>query len=512
MLRSNDIIKYASKIKFGLLGAYLEEDILRLQENYYGPKVWPDKKNNNVLIIGMRSGLEILRLLYDYECVKIFIVEDDDLIKKEFINVLKDCEEIDWYRRLYFCKALSDFDDYIDCDVVGFIRIDVKYFSWSLILEIFNKYTVNHICGEFDQSIVDSIGLYRVSKKYAKIFYWRVLGSSIPLVRREKKCQYEISVVIPIMSVVPWIAHCLSSLVEQTIESIEIIVVDNGLQVDTSKQLDEWALLYPDKIKVVRKNCSSIASARNAGLNEAQGEYIAFVRANDWVDKRMYSELYRSAIINGTDVAECGYIEYSDDARVQNQITLPSMYEQKDTLVGDTYAYLLDKPRIERRIYRKEYLIGNSIIFPEHIYLYDDLPFHLEVFSKCLKMSLVQECYYYYRKECDCQKLSVRDNRLFVYISIFHWLNKRVGEWCDTTVSWYILRLRINVHKDVLSKIEKRYWLSYLRAAVDDVLHCKYSIDKIELYRKIMKKGGPIVLAGILVISFFGAGKTPNSN
>jgi glycosyltransferase involved in cell wall biosynthesis len=512
MLRSSDIVKYSSKLSFGLLGEYVEEDIIRCRNNYYGQKIWSDHINNTVLIIGMRSGLEIMRLLYDYEHTQIIVVENDGAKIKEFTAVLQDYGEVDWAERVFFCKDLSDIGDYIDSDVIGMIRIDMKNFCWPLILELFDKYTVNHICGEFDPSDIDPMVVYRVSKIYTKRFYWRVLGSSIPLVLRENKCQYEISVVIIAFNVARLIDRCLNSLVEQTLDSIEIIVIDNESQDDTVKRLDEWALLYPIKVKVVHKKNGSYASAKNIGLTEAQGEYIAFINANDWVDRRMYSELYRSAIMNGADVAECGYIENCDDIKKLKQFPSIHVTGQNDGLVGDSKIYLLDDPTIARRIYRKEFLIGNSICFPEHIRCFDDLAFHFEVFSRVVKMSLVHECYYYYSEEFGGRESLIRDNRLFVYIKIFHWLHERVGEWCDATVSRYMLKRKISTHKDVLSKIEKRYWLSYLRAAVDDIFHYNNSIDNIELYGKIVKKGGPIILAVMLLISLFGAGKMPDSD
>lgn len=515
MLRAQETKKYASKLQGSLLGAYYEEDVSRYKSNYYGLKTWSDNIEYPVVFVGIRSGLEIIRVLRDYDLVKIIVVEGNDKVVKELISVLRGCEGLDWSSRVSFCQSISEIENVITGDIIGLIRVDIEKFYWSGLLAIINKYTVNYICGEFDPVDVDPMEVYRVSRAKVKNFYWRVLGTKIPLVQRGKKCLYEVSVVIPSYKVLSWIDRCMSSLVDQTLESIEIIAVDDGSPDDTGKRLDEWALQYPQKVRVIHKNNGGCASARNCGLYEARGEYVAFVDADDWVDKRMFSELYRSAIMNGTDVAECGYAEYFENTgKVKNYPSTSMSADQNDVngLVNDPRLHLVVKPTIWRRIYRKEFLIGNSICFPDHIRRFDDLPFQFEVLSRVAKMSQIPECYYYYRQEREGQDVMVNDHRLFVHFKIFDWLHERVGGWCDTTVNRYMLRCKINTHRWALSKIEKKYLFAYLRAAINDIIHYHGSIDRVELFAKVLKKGGPVILAGMLLISLFGPGDIPDDN
>lgn len=515
MLRSQEIKRYSPKLQGGLLGRYYEEDVIRYKNNYYGLKTWTDSIEYPAVFIGVRSGFEVIRMLHDYDLVKIIVVEGNDQIIKELISVLDGCEGLKWSDRVYFCQSMAALADLIRDSSIGLIRVDIEKFYWLGLLEIFNKYTVNYICGEFDPVDVDPMDVYRVSRDKAKSFYWRVLGAKIPLVQRAKKCLYEVSVVIPAYKVLPWIDRCISSLVEQNLESIEIIAVDDGSPDDTGKRLDEWALKYPQKVRVIHKKNGGCASARNCGLYEARGEYVAFVDADDWVDRRMFSELYRSAIMNGTDVAECGYAEYYENSGKVKNYPSTSMSVDKNEVVGfvnDPRTHLVAKPTIWRRIYRKEFLTSNSICFPEHIRRFDDLPFQFEVFSRVAKMSQIPECYYFYRQEREGQDVMVRDHRLFVHFKIFDWLHDRVGGWCDTTVNRYMLQCKINTHRWALSKIEKKYLLAYLRAAINDIVHYHGSIDRMELFAKVMRRGGPIILAGILLVSLLGSGNIPDDN
>ena len=515
MLRSQEIRRYAPKLQGGVLGRYYEEDVIRHKNNYYGLRAWSDGINYPIVFVGVGSGLDIVRSLHDYDLAKIIIVEGNDQIIKELISVLQGCEGLNWSNRVFFCGSMSEIDESIVGGIIGLIRIDIEKFYWPGLLEIFDKYTVNYICGEFDPVAVDPMEVYRVSRDKVKSFYWRVLGSKMPLVQREKKCLYEVSVVIPSYKVLPWIDRCLSSLVDQTLESIEIIAVDDGSPDDTGKRLDEWALLYPQKVRVIHKKNGGCASARNCGLYEARGEYVAFVDADDWVDRRMFSELYRSAIMNGTDVAECGYAEYFENTGKVKKYPSISMSDDKadvDGLINDPRLHLVVKPTIWRRIYRKEFIVSNSISFPEHIKRFDDLPFQFEVLSRVARMSQIPECYYFYRQEREGQDVMVNDHRLFVHFKIFDWLHERVGGWCDTKVNRYLLQCKINTHRWALSKIEKKYLFAYLRAAIHDIVDYHGSIDRMELFAKVLKKGGPVILVGMLLISLFGPGDVPDDN
>jgi len=127
-------------------------------------------------------------------------------------------------------------------------------------------------------------------------------------------------------------------------------------------------------------------------------------------------------------------------------------------------------------------------------------------------MSLVPECYYFYRQEREGQDVMVKDHRLFVHFKIFDWLHEKVGSWCDTPVNRHLLQCKINTHRWALSRIEKKYRFAYLRAAINDIVHYHGSVDGMELYSRVLRKGGPILLAGVLFISFIGSGEIPDDN
>ena len=90
----------------------------------------------------------------------------------------------------------------------------------------------------------------------------------------------KVSIIVPVYNTENYIERCLNSLVNQTLEDIEIIVVNDGSTDNTGKILQK----YRDKIKIIEQKNSGIATTRNKGLEIATGKYIAFVDSDDWLE------------------------------------------------------------------------------------------------------------------------------------------------------------------------------------------------------------------------------------
>ncbi len=93
----------------------------------------------------------------------------------------------------------------------------------------------------------------------------------------------EISVIVPVYNTEDYLRQCLDSLSAQTMENIEIIVVDDGSTDRSPKICDEYAEKDPRMIVIHREN-GGLSAARNSGLDIAQGEYVLFVDSDDWVE------------------------------------------------------------------------------------------------------------------------------------------------------------------------------------------------------------------------------------
>ena len=126
----------------------------------------------------------------------------------------------------------------------------------------------------------------------------------------------KVSVIVPFYNVEKYIEKCLSSLINQTLEEIEIILVNDGSQDDSEKIVKQFQEKYPNKVKYYEKPNGGLGDARNFGINYATGEYIAFLDSDDYIEPTMYEEMYEKAKQENADMVECDFWwEYPDKKR-----------------------------------------------------------------------------------------------------------------------------------------------------------------------------------------------------
>ena len=102
-----------------------------------------------------------------------------------------------------------------------------------------------------------------------------------------------VSVIVPIYNVEKYLEKCIESIVNQTYKNLEIILVDDGSPDNCPAICDEWAQ-KDSRIKVIHKKNGGLSSARNAGLEVSNGEYISFVDSDDWLDENTFEEVYNN--------------------------------------------------------------------------------------------------------------------------------------------------------------------------------------------------------------------------
>ena len=102
----------------------------------------------------------------------------------------------------------------------------------------------------------------------------------------------KVSVVVPIYNVEKYIKKCMDSLVNQTLQEIQIIFVNDGSTDESGNIAKEYASKYPNKIIYLEKENGGLSDARNFGMRYAEGEYIAFLDSDDYVENTMYEEMY----------------------------------------------------------------------------------------------------------------------------------------------------------------------------------------------------------------------------
>lgn len=124
-----------------------------------------------------------------------------------------------------------------------------------------------------------------------------------------------ISVIIPVYNVEKYLDDCIQSIVDQTYSNLEIILVNDGSSDQSPLLCDKWAN-KDMRIRVIHKENGGASSARNAGINVANGEYIGFVDSDDFIAKDMYEILLTAILKSGKGIADCGINYFLSDERI----------------------------------------------------------------------------------------------------------------------------------------------------------------------------------------------------
>lgn len=201
------------------------------------------------------------------------------------------------------------------------------------------------------------------------------------------KCK--LSIIVPVYGVEKYIDKCLNSLVKQSLKEIEIIVVNDGTKDNSQKIIDKYVKKYPDKIKSYIKENGGQGSARNYGLEKANGEYIGYVDSDDFVEKDMYKKLYNKAKENNYDIVVCGNYNVSEDYQNKNIDTFINNYNT------DLENIFFGKMAVWNKIYKRDILIKNKLEFKEKVW-YEDLAFTLKAIMNSSTFAFIDEPLYDY--------------------------------------------------------------------------------------------------------------------
>lgn len=219
---------------------------------------------------------------------------------------------------------------------------------------------------------------------------------------------YKVSIIVPIFNVERYLKRCMDSLLSQSLRDIEIIMVDDGSSDNCPQLCEKYKDMYSN-IKVVHKKNEGLGFARNSGLEVAEGDYVAFIDSDDFVDIDMFQHLYEYAIKNNCDAVFCGYNIYKDAENIR-KIQENASYvlrcgnnEVKKVLldmVGAEPYYHSDAKllmSVWRAIYSRKVIENNNLRFvSERIYIAEDIIWHIDFLPCCQCVGLIpQTCYYY---------------------------------------------------------------------------------------------------------------------
>lgn len=207
----------------------------------------------------------------------------------------------------------------------------------------------------------------------------------------------KISIIVPVYNVEKYLRRCVDSILCQTYENIEIILVNDGAT-DSSPAICDEYLKKDKRVKVIHKQNGGLSSARNAGLDIATGDFIGFVDSDDFIAEDMYESLLREISGDKLNVANCMYVRYYDSGETSPSRVVHICDEEVKSI--DFFKKLLlhtGDMSVCSKLFPKE-VIGNTR-FPVGK-LNEDLIFIVEIIEKAEKIKFIGKVgYYYYVRE-----------------------------------------------------------------------------------------------------------------
>lgn len=226
-----------------------------------------------------------------------------------------------------------------------------------------------------------------------------------------------VSIIVPVYNVEKYLKKCIQSIINQTYENLEIILVDDGSSDNSGKICDEFAQ-KDSRIKVIHKPNGGQADARNKALDIMSGEWVSFVDSDDFIDKFHIKNLYLQAIKNNSDICVCGFKIVNEDYKTIRSIKV----KFNDSLNSNlAFKYSLNSkidPSFCNKIFKSS--LFKSARFVKGIY-YEDRELIHRIFYKADRVSFLDSESYFYLERVGSTMNHINKKKIddrFVMISL----------------------------------------------------------------------------------------------
>ena len=246
----------------------------------------------------------------------------------------------------------------------------------------------------------------------------------------------KVSIVVAVYNTAQHLAKCIESLLNQTLEEIEIILINDGSTDDSKFICDYYAALDP-RVRCLHQANSGPSAARNNGINISNGKYLAFVDSDDYVEKNMYETMYKTAEKYKSDIVICNFSRDCPDMKTEkNVLKIEEQLLEIENIGLQKYfsKYWLNfkyANYVWNKLYKKTLFVENEISFPEDIRFSEDrfLNYMLIPFTK--RVAYIKDSLYHYVQRHDSltNTQGEKENLVVHYIKVF----SRTLEWWRRT-------------------------------------------------------------------------------
>lgn len=201
-----------------------------------------------------------------------------------------------------------------------------------------------------------------------------------------------ISVIVPIYNVECYLNECIESIIRQTYNSFEIILIDDGSTDMSTAICDNWAR-KDSRVIVIHQMNQGAPAARNTGLRNAKGDYIAFVDADDYIDEKMFEIMVKEMLEKQADIVVCGVNWVKENGDRIREESNTAYFENKSIAMRDLLGKTSIKEQVWDKLYKKEIVEDVSFIEGKKI---DDVFWTYRVIGRAKRISVINQALYFY--------------------------------------------------------------------------------------------------------------------
>ena len=239
----------------------------------------------------------------------------------------------------------------------------------------------------------------------------------------------KISAIIPAYNIQEYLGPTLDSVLAQTYENLEIIVVNDGSRDDTGAVADAYAA-KDSRIRVIHKENGGVTSARLRGVSEATGDFIGFVDGDDFIEPHMYALLMGNMQAYGADISHCGY-QMVFPSRVDYYYNTGRVVSQEgEQGCTDLLNGRFVEPGLGNKLYRRELFAGLADWMDTSIHINEDLLMNFYLFRQVKKAVFEDVCpYHYVLRKGSATTSRLNEHKLYDPVRVMHILLEETANW-----------------------------------------------------------------------------------
>lgn len=317
--------------------------------------------------------------------------------------------------------------------------------------------------------------------------------------------KYKVSVIIPVYNTENYIDKCISSVLNQTLKDIQIILINDGSTDSSLEKCKKWAK-ENNNIELISKENGGQGQARNIGLDLTKGQYVFFLDSDDYLPEDAMESLYNENIKKDCDLV-CGtsISVFKNGDKIKNANVLNTKKFEgsgKELIVNTNYKGI--QPMVWLYMYKTKFLKENSIKFPEGVY-HEDCEFTLKVLYKATQICFIDKTTYYqfisdnstmrsvnFKKCKDAIKVA-KNIEKFIENEVKERKIKKAFQKYIAYLYAYSIHYALQIDYDIKllwkDKNEKRHILKALNKCLKYIpLKISIQTSNIKLYKKIYQK------------------------